>query len=64
MEAAFAASREAYATGQLDFTSLVDGFRTIEATHLEHYDAAAAFEKAYASLEAAVGAELPREERR
>jgi outer membrane protein, heavy metal efflux system len=62
-EQAFAASREAYAAGQLDFTSLVDSLRMIEATHVEHYDAAAAFEKAYASLEAAVGTDLPREGR-
>jgi len=62
-EQAFAASREAYATGHLDFTALVDSLRTIESTHLEHHEAAAAFEKAYASLETAVGGELPREER-
>jgi outer membrane protein, heavy metal efflux system len=62
-EQAFAASREAYAAGKLDFTSLVDSLRMIEATHVEHYDAAAAFESAYASLEAAVGVELPREGR-
>src|SRR5437899_1418700 len=63
-EQSFAASRDAYAAGDLDFTSLVDSLRTIESTHLEHHEAAAAFEKAYASLETAVGGELPREERR
>jgi len=62
-EQSFAASREAYAAGNLDFTALVDSLRTIESTHLEHHEAAAAFEKAYASLETAVGGELPREER-
>jgi len=62
-EQSFAASRGAYAAGTLDFTALVDGLRTIESTHLEHHEAAAAFEKAYASLETAVGGELPREER-
>jgi len=59
-EQAFAASRDAYAAGQLDFTALVDTLRMVESTHIEHYDAAAAFEKAYAALEAAVGTELPR----
>ena len=62
-EQSFAASREAYVAGNLDFTALVDSLRTIESTHLEHHEAAAAFEKAYASLETAVGGELPREER-
>jgi outer membrane protein TolC len=60
-EQSFAAAREAYAAGRLDFTSLVDSLRMIEATHIEHYEAAAAFEKAYAALETAVGTELPRE---
>src|SRR5207245_10717637 len=50
-EQSFAASREAYVAGNLDFTALVDTLRTIESTHLEHHEAAAAFEKAYASLE-------------
>src|SRR5881409_3413236 len=62
-EQAFAASRGAYVAGNLDFTALVDSLRTIESTHLEHHEAAAAFEKAFASLETAVGGELPREER-
>jgi len=53
-------TRDAYAAGQLDFTALVDTLRMVESTHIEHYDAAAAFEKAYAALEAAVGTELPR----
>ncbi len=61
-EQAFAASREAYATGATDFTALVDALRMVEATHLEHYLAAADFEKAYASLERAVGTALSREE--
>ena len=58
-EQAYTASRDAYAAGQMDFTGLLDSLRMVEATHIEHYDAAAAFEKAYASLEAAVGTELP-----
>ena len=62
-EQSFAASRDAYAAGDLDFTALIDSLRAIESTHLEHHEAAAAFEKAYASLETAVGGELPREER-
>ena len=62
-EQSFAASRDAYAAGNLDFTALIDSLRAIESTHLEHHEAAAAFEKAYASLETAVGGELPREER-
>src|SRR5438552_18940903 len=63
-EQAFAATRDAYAAGQLDFTGLLDSLRMVESTHIEHYDAASAFEKAYASLEAAVGAELPGEDAR
>jgi hypothetical protein len=50
--------------GTTDFTALVDSLRMIQSTHLEHFVAAAAFEKAYAALEKAVGAELPREEAR
>jgi outer membrane protein, heavy metal efflux system len=58
-EQSLAASRAAYAAGQLEFTGLLDSLRMVESTHIEHFDAAAAFAKAYASLEAAVGTDLP-----
>ena len=47
-------------TGKVDFLSLIDSVRAIEAVHIEHIQAAADFEKAYADLERAVGTELPR----
>jgi outer membrane protein, heavy metal efflux system len=61
-EQAFAASRAAYGAGTIDFTAFVDSLRMIESTHIQHLEAAAGFEKAYAALETAVGAELPRTE--
>ncbi len=60
-EQTFAAARVAHAAGQTDFTTLVETLRMLEATHLEHYDAEVAFERAFAALETAVGTELPRE---
>ena len=59
-EQALEATESAYTTSQVDFLTLLDSVRTIEMTHLEHARAAAEFERAYADLERAVGAELPR----
>ena len=47
-------------TGKLDFLSLIDSVRAIESAHLEHIEAAAAFEKAFADLERAVGGPVER----
>ncbi len=60
-EQTLAATESAYAANQVDFLTLLDSVRTIEMTHLEHVRAAAEFERAYADLERAVGAELPRD---
>jgi outer membrane protein TolC len=54
-EQALRVTESGYQTGALDFGALTDTARTIETIHLEHYDAAAAFEKALAALERAVG---------
>ena len=59
-EQALASATISYQTGKLDFLSLLDRLRIVEQVHLEHIAAAAAFEKAYAELERAVGRELPR----
>src|SRR5919106_1868678 len=61
-EQALAASQIGYQTGVIDFLSLIDSVRVIEQVHLEHFIAAANFEKAWAELERAVGQELPRKE--
>ena len=58
-EQALRASEAAYQTGRMDFLSLIDSVRAIEAIHLEHYEADADFEEARADLERAVGTELP-----
>jgi outer membrane protein TolC len=50
----------AYQTGKLDFLSLIDSVRAIESVHLEHVEAEASFEKAFADLERAVGGPLER----
>lgn len=52
-------TESAYASGTVDFTALMESVRAIEASHLEHIEAAGAFEKAYADLERAVGGGLP-----
>jgi outer membrane protein TolC len=52
---ALAASEIGYQTGKVDFLSLVDSLRAIEAVHLEHVEAEADFQKALADLERAVG---------
>jgi Outer membrane protein len=59
-EHALQASQIGYATGTLDFLSLIDSVRAVEQVHLERLMAAANFEKAWAELERAVGQELPR----
>ncbi|MCS6925243.1 MAG: TolC family protein [Candidatus Binatia bacterium] len=60
-EQALAASQIGYQTGRVDFLSLIDSMRAVEQVHLEHFTAAATFEKAWAGLERAVGCELPRQ---
>jgi len=59
-EQALRASQIGYETGRVDFLSLIDSVRAIESVHLEHYQAEADFEKAYADLERAVGGDVPR----
>jgi outer membrane protein TolC len=61
-EQAFAASEIAYRTGKIDFLSLIDSLRAVEAVHLEHAAAEAGFEEAFADLERAVGEVLERGE--
>src|SRR2546422_1745679 len=60
-EQALRASEAGYETGRVDFLSLIDSVRAIEATHLEHFQAEADFVKAYADLERAVGSDVPRD---
>ena len=60
-EQALRASQVGYETGRVDFLSLIDSVRAIESVHLEHYQADANFEKAYADLERAVGSDVPRD---
>jgi outer membrane protein TolC len=49
-----------YVGGDADLTSLLETVRNVERVHLEHVVAAANFERAWADLERAVGADLPR----
>jgi outer membrane protein TolC len=58
-EQALQATQVGYATGKIDFLSLIDSVRAIESIHVEHIQAAADFEKAYADLERAVGTTIP-----
>lgn len=58
-EQALQATQVGYATGKTDFLSLIDSVRAIESIHVEHIQAAADFEKAYADLERAVGTTIP-----
>jgi cobalt-zinc-cadmium efflux system outer membrane protein len=53
-------AESAYQTGRIDWLALVDTARTLESVHVDHIQAHAEFEKAYADLERAVGTELPR----
>jgi outer membrane protein, heavy metal efflux system len=59
-ELALSASEIAYQTGKLDFLSLIDSVRAIESAHLDHIEAEASFEKAFADLERAVGGPIER----
>src|SRR5262249_1697138 len=59
-EQALQATEIGYQTGKIDFLSLIDSVRAIESVHVEHIEAAAEFEKAYADLERAVGTSLAR----
>jgi cobalt-zinc-cadmium efflux system outer membrane protein len=54
-------AESAYQTGTVDWLSLTDTSRSLEAVHVDHIEAEAEFEKAYADLERAVGTELPRD---
>lgn len=60
-EQSLRASEIGYQTGRVDFLSLVDSLRALEAVHLEHVQAEANLGKAHADLERASGAELSRE---
>lgn len=53
-------AQSGYEAGAIDFLALVDTARTIESVHVDHIDAEAEFERAYADLERAVGKDLPR----
>jgi outer membrane protein, heavy metal efflux system len=57
-EQSLRASEGAYQAGRIDFLALLDAVRAIERAHLEHIDAVAAQEMAYADLERAVGGSL------
>lgn len=57
-EQALRVTESAYQTGTVDFLTLIDSVRAIEAVHLEHIEAAGEFEKARADLERAVGSSL------
>jgi len=52
-----------YQSAQVPFLDLIDTLRSIQSVHLDHVMAHAEFEKAYADLEQAAGAELPRSAR-
>jgi cobalt-zinc-cadmium efflux system outer membrane protein len=54
-EQALRVTESAYSAGAVEFTTLIDTARVLETTHLEHFEAAAEFEKASADLERAVG---------
>jgi len=59
-EQALEAAEIGYQTGKTDFLTLIDSVRAIESVHLEHVEAGAELERAFADLERAVGEELPR----
>lgn len=59
-EQALGASEIGYRTGTVDFLSLIDSLRAVEAVHLEHVEAEAGFERAFADLERAVGEPVER----
>jgi len=57
-EQAVRASEAAYVSGAADFSGLLDALRMVQETHLQHVDAAAAYLRAVADLERAVGGPL------
>lgn len=59
-EQALRVTEGAYETGAAQFAELIDTLRAVQAVHLEHVGAVAAFETAYAELARAVGRDLPR----
>ncbi len=59
-EQALRVTEAAYVAGETDLGTMLETVRNVERVHLEHVTATADFEKAYADLERAVGAELPR----
>jgi len=57
-EQAIQVTESAYAAGSVDLLALLDTLRALEAVHLEHIEAAAEYERAWADLERAVGEPL------
>lgn len=57
-EQAVQTSEAAYASGSVDFASLLDALRTMQDIHLQHAEAAADYLRARAMLERAVGGPL------
>ncbi|MEO8605036.1 MAG: TolC family protein [bacterium] len=57
-EQAVRVSEAAYSSGTENFASLLDALRTVQETHLDHAEAAAAYLRAVADLERAVGGPL------
>jgi outer membrane protein TolC len=57
-EQAVRVTEAAYASGAVQFASLLDALRTVQETHLQHAEAAAAYLRAVADLERAVGGPL------
>jgi outer membrane protein TolC len=59
-EQALRVTEGGYQAGSVDFGTLTETARSLEEVHLEHLEAAADFEKAWAELERAVGTPLER----
>jgi outer membrane protein TolC len=59
-EQALRVTEGGYQAGNVDFGALTETARALEEVHLEHLEAAAEFEKAWAELERAVGTSLER----
>ncbi|MDX2166255.1 MAG: TolC family protein [Deltaproteobacteria bacterium] len=57
-EQAVRVTEAAYASGAVEFAALLDALRTVQETHLQHAEAAAAYLRAVADLERAVGGPL------
>lgn len=58
-EQALRVTESAYQAGSVDFLSLLDTVRSIEAVHIQHVEAEADLGKATADLERAIGGALP-----